>query len=123
MNWLWPPLIQRELDRFRDDANSTRLRKQKNNALPSGVSPDLAYTFPERFGGADCLKVVDVSLIREMLDSDELQEERRLASDWGVPDQFARKAERAMQTLRIQQPEVTLQNIWITFSAVLSFFL
>ena len=119
MNWLWPPLIQRELDRFCDEANNKRVRKQKSKALPSVVSPNIAHTFAERFGGVDCLQRVDVDLIREMLESDELQEERRLVSDWGVPDQFARKAEQAMTTLRIKQ--VTLQNIWITFSALLHF--
>jgi hypothetical protein len=88
--------------------------------LPSGVSPHIAYTLPERYGGEDCLQPVDLKLIREMMDSDEMREARALATDWGVTPEFARRAEAALKTLRIE--EVTLQNVWITFSALLGFF-
>jgi len=118
--WLWPPLMQRELDRFRMEANNKRVRKQKNKALPSGVAPNLAYTLPEHFGASDCLQPVDTRVIREILREPELQEGKDLLNDWGVPDWFANEAEAALQTLHVK--EITLHNVWIIFHALLAFF-
>lgn len=119
VRWLWPPVIQKELDRFCDEANNKRVRKQKNKVLPSGVSPNISYTFPERFEGEDCLQPIDRNLVQAMLDSERMRPEKRLATDWGVPDSFALRAQDAMRRLHIE--EVTLPTIWITFSALLPF--
>jgi hypothetical protein len=108
------------MDRFRDEANNKRVRKQRNKILPSGVSPHIAYLFPERYGGEECLQEVDLALVQEMLETDLMQRAKAQASDWGVPEEFARRAEAALRTLEIE--EVTLQNIWIVFTALLAFF-
>ncbi|KAF9502150.1 hypothetical protein BDN71DRAFT_1343800, partial [Pleurotus eryngii] len=38
-NWIWPPLVQEQLDIFREYWNNHRISKQKNKLLPSGTSP------------------------------------------------------------------------------------
>jgi hypothetical protein len=52
-----------------------------------------------------------------MLGSEEMQRAKAEASDWGVPPAFADRARAAMETLRVAK--VTLQNVWIVFSAIL----
>src|ERR1700742_2604601 len=79
---LWPPLIQQELDQFLANANHRRMRKQKEKSLPSGVSPHYAYTFPEEFGGRDCLQPVDKRVIEEILR--DMKPEHELLTSWGV---------------------------------------
>jgi hypothetical protein len=108
------------LDRFRDESNNKRVRKQRNKILPSGVSPYISYLFPERYGGEDCLQDVDLVLVQEMLQSEVMQQAKAQASDWGVPAEFAQRAEAGLMTLEIG--EVTLQNVWVVFSALLAFF-
>ena len=50
------PLIQRELDEFREVVwNSHRIRHQKNTFMPDGV-PNHIYSFPEQYGLEKCGK-------------------------------------------------------------------
>ncbi|KAF7975358.1 hypothetical protein HWV62_9675 [Athelia sp. TMB] len=46
-NWLWPPIIQAELDEFSEYWNTHRIWKQKNKNMPSGAAPRDVYTSPE----------------------------------------------------------------------------
>jgi hypothetical protein len=114
---LWPPLLQRELDKFRRFANNCRLRKQPTKELPSGVTPDFAYTFPEQFGGQDHLLPVDLQVIDEIIA--DLEEEKNANMGWGVPVDFAASVKAALGTLDIREKDITLQNVWWIFSAVL----
>jgi hypothetical protein len=113
--WLWPPVIQQELDKFRFQANNRRVRKQKQKSLPSGVSPNIAYTFPEKFGGTDQLQPVDIEVIQEILD--QMQAEKDALADWGIPEDFAQRAQAAFVETRIV--EVSVSNIWIVFQCIL----
>ena len=115
--WLWPRLIQEELDHFRLFANTRKIRKQRNKILPSGVSPHYAYTFPERFGGCDCLQPVDVSIIKEILD--DMKPEQQFLTDWGVPPEFAVQCADALQRIGLVEP-VNLKNVWVVFNAILN---
>lgn len=48
------PLMQRELDTFKDTIwNSHRVRQQKDAVLPAGI-PDHIYSFPEEYGLEEC---------------------------------------------------------------------
>jgi hypothetical protein len=50
------PLMQRELDIFKDTIwNTHRIRKQKDAILPSGI-PNHIYSFPEEYGLEECGK-------------------------------------------------------------------
>ena len=56
MVFLMVPIIQRELDIFKDIIwNPHRIRAQKDTYLPSGV-PNHIYEFPEEYGLEDCGK-------------------------------------------------------------------
>lgn len=109
--WIWPPVIQRELDKFRFQANNHRVRKQKHKQLPSGVTPSIAYSLPEKFGTTDMLQPVDVNVINEMLD--QIRGEDDVSFDWGVPDDFAKRAQEAFKRTGIL--EVTVTNAWFAF--------
>ena len=48
------PILQRELDVFRETIwNSHRIRHQRNTYLPDGV-PDHIYNFPESYDLQEC---------------------------------------------------------------------
>ena len=50
------PLIQRELDKFKDIVwNSHRIRHQKNTFMADGIQNHV-YDFPDRYGLKDCGK-------------------------------------------------------------------
>ena len=83
--------------------------------LPSGVSPNFAHTCPEQFGGRDCLTPVNWEVVEEILS--EMEAERKFCKDWGVPDEFAAKADGLLGKMCIM--EITLDNVWIVFSALL----
>ncbi|KAJ6599631.1 hypothetical protein B0H10DRAFT_2311281 [Mycena sp. CBHHK59/15] len=50
-NWIWPPIVQGELDHFTERWNSHVIRRQRNKLMPSGVSPNELYAHPEYYGG------------------------------------------------------------------------
>lgn len=48
------PLLQKELDIFKDTIwNTHRIRAQKETALPDGI-PNHIYSFPEEYGLEEC---------------------------------------------------------------------
>ena len=56
------PLLQKELDEFKDIVwNTHRIRQQKGTLLPDGV-PDHIYSFPEKYGLQECGKYSDFIL-------------------------------------------------------------
>ena len=57
--YLFVPLLQKELDVFRDTVwNTHRIRHQKDTYLPDGV-PNHVYKFPEEYGLEECGKLLD----------------------------------------------------------------
>lgn len=114
--WLWPPVMQVELDKFRKYQNNHRMRKQKEKILPSGVSPGFAYSCPSRWGGRNCLQPVDVQIIDKVLA--DLDPEMKKHTDWGVPEELASAARDIFDKSGIK--EVTMRNIWVVFGYILS---
>ncbi|XP_057311375.1 uncharacterized protein LOC130649161 [Hydractinia symbiolongicarpus] len=54
MKYVMIPLIQRELDEFREIVwNTHRIRKQKNTILPDGI-PNHIYDFPQEYDLLEC---------------------------------------------------------------------
>ena len=57
--YLFVPLLQKELDVFKDTVwNTHRIRHQKDRYLPDGV-PNHVYEFPEEYGLEECGKLLD----------------------------------------------------------------
>jgi hypothetical protein len=93
------------------------MRKQPEKILPSGTTPNYAYTFPEEFGGSQCLNPVDLTVIDAILR--DMKGEFDTLTDWNVPPEFALRAERTAEFLHIR--EITLPNVWITFAAMIHY--
>ncbi|KAF8812040.1 hypothetical protein BYT27DRAFT_7221251 [Phlegmacium glaucopus] len=109
--WLWPKLLQHELDQFMEFRNGVRMRKDKNKAGPSGCSRNDAFSLYEKWGGQNCLLPVDVDVIRKMkefMGGDELLS--------FVPLAFAERAELTYIALNI---DVTMSNVWLVFNQML----
>ncbi|KAF8592319.1 hypothetical protein K439DRAFT_1643785 [Ramaria rubella] len=63
VQWLWPKLIQHELDGLQYHFNNHYMRKDHKKKNPSGVTPHLAMMLPHKYHGTNCLQNVDVGLI------------------------------------------------------------
>lgn len=112
-NWIWFPLVQRELDAFVDHQNAHRVRKQSDMALPSGGRPDQFHANPEMYGGECCLIPVDMDEVDELLaDSEDGFSRMRY-----VDEEFELLAQEAYET--IGEPEITLSTAWIIFRQML----
>ena len=65
--WLWPKLIQSELDSLRYQFNNHKTRFDRHKILPSNVSPNVAVALCEQWGGENCLQPVERAVVREMM--------------------------------------------------------
>ncbi|KAF9440661.1 hypothetical protein P691DRAFT_767413 [Macrolepiota fuliginosa MF-IS2] len=64
--WIFVPLIQQELDWFRDYWNNHKIHKQANKEMISGHSPDDALHHPSLFHGTSCLVCIPEDAQAEM---------------------------------------------------------
>jgi hypothetical protein len=69
VQWLWPTLIQKELDELRDRSNNHVVRKVNGKALPSGVSPNIAYVLHDQYGSEDHLQPVDKITVQGLMEA------------------------------------------------------
>ncbi|KAJ7796019.1 hypothetical protein B0H14DRAFT_2916904 [Mycena olivaceomarginata] len=94
-NWIWFPAIQRSLDQFCDEQNNHRIRKQKNKFFQ------------------DCLIPVDEDVIDQLLEEARAEAHEHMRY---VDDEFDVLAQEAYMALG--EPEITLQNAWTVFRAM-----
>ncbi|KAG6875105.1 hypothetical protein C0992_005191, partial [Termitomyces sp. T32_za158] len=106
--WLWAKLLRKTLKLFMKERNSFKSRKDHNKPGPSGMSRNVAFKFPERWGGKNCLLPVDIDIIREI--KKEMGGDQLLA--FSVPE-FAERAEAAYTKLQIQ--DLMFENVWPVF--------
>ncbi|KAF7362207.1 hypothetical protein MVEN_00566900 [Mycena venus] len=113
--WLWPRLLQKELDKWASFRNGVPIRKQKDKAGPSGVramSRNEAFSMFESWGGVNCLQRVDRDVIRQM--KEDMGGDALIA--FSMPE-FSARAEEAFESLG---PVVlTQKNVWDVFQAML----
>ncbi|KIJ50202.1 hypothetical protein M422DRAFT_246038 [Sphaerobolus stellatus SS14] len=102
VQWLWPKLIQQELD---------ALRHRFNNH-PSGMLPNVAMALHAEHGGQNCLQAVPQEAVRALMD--QLGGEELLQFADRV---YASKVQAVYDSLDIG--ELTLTNIWYIFQAML----
>ena len=113
-NWIFPPLVQAELDGFRTWWNYHRVRSQMEKEMPSGHIPIDALEHPHLYGALDCLIPVPkeaVNHLREYLTEEEGSRSHHL--DW-VDEEFAAIASDVHQS--IGRPVITFVNSWEIFS-------
>ncbi|KAL0952299.1 hypothetical protein HGRIS_006588 [Hohenbuehelia grisea] len=112
-NWMFPPLVQRELDDFCHWWNHHRIRPQPEKEMPSGHVPIDVLEHPTLYGGINCLIPVPHDVLQELRAF--LTEEvgpREIFMTW-VPEEFATKAEEVHEALGL--PPITLENAWGIF--------
>ncbi|KAI0629562.1 hypothetical protein C8Q77DRAFT_1065176 [Trametes polyzona] len=105
--WLWPQVVQVELDKFVQYWNCHTVRCQKDKAMPSGTTPMDVYCNPEEFGYQDLRIPVDVNLVEHLrkLLPDSREEVFRFVSD-----DFRAAAEQAYAELGC--PPFCLKHGW-----------
>jgi len=112
VQWLWPTLIQQELNELRERLNNHVVRFDKEKKMPSGTSPAIAYQLHEEFGGENCLQAVDVTVVQELMK--DLGGEELIQF---VPPEYAARARVVFASLEIGK--LSFSNIWEVFRAML----
>ncbi|KAK7027209.1 hypothetical protein R3P38DRAFT_2527115 [Favolaschia claudopus] len=112
-NWIWFPLVQRDLDNFCHQQNNHRIRYQAEKILPSGGTPNEFFANPGKWGGENCLVEVPAHRIDELLD--EARETAREHMRY-VDDEFDVLARDAYEALG--KPDITLHSAWVVFRAM-----
>ncbi|KAJ7712628.1 hypothetical protein B0H16DRAFT_1254998, partial [Mycena metata] len=88
-NWMWPQIVQRSLDDFVNYWNDHKIRTQRNKLLPSGVSSNYIYDFPEQCGLTNFTTSVDADLVEALREN--IPKSRQECYRW-VSDEFEAKA-------------------------------
>ncbi|KAJ7816203.1 hypothetical protein B0H14DRAFT_2281431, partial [Mycena olivaceomarginata] len=114
-NWLWPPIIQCELDNFTDLWNSHVIRRQRDKSMPSRVSPNELHAHPEYYGGRCFAIPVPKDAIIAMCGNIRLT--WNAALDW-VPQEFNMIATQGYESLG--SPVCSPETAWDIFSRMAS---
>lgn len=112
VQWLWPTLIQQELDELTQRFNCHATRFDQNKQIPSGVSPDVAYALHAEYDAEDCLQPVDPDIVQGLMDAIGGEDLIRF-----VTVEYADRAQAVFDSLHV--PKLTFQNVWEVFSAML----
>ncbi|KII92854.1 hypothetical protein PLICRDRAFT_104049 [Plicaturopsis crispa FD-325 SS-3] len=115
-NWIFPSIIQAELDEFRTWWNQHRVRYQQDKNMPSGHVPIDVLEHPKSQGGLDCRVRVPAEAIAEL--REQLVEEvgpRDSHLAW-VTAEFAALAGEAYNS--VGRPALNLDSAWDVFSAM-----
>ncbi|KAI0317797.1 hypothetical protein OF83DRAFT_1083382 [Amylostereum chailletii] len=115
-NWIFPPLVQHELDGFRKYWNDHRIRHQDEKTMPSGHVPAHVFENPTSTGDIDCsieIPIEGVAKLREILTEEVGPRSAHL--DWVTPV-FANLASDVYA--QIGSPHITLDNAWEVFRSM-----
>ncbi|RDB26566.1 hypothetical protein Hypma_005671 [Hypsizygus marmoreus] len=112
-NWIWPPIIQGELDHFTNWWNMHRIRKQNTKNMPSGSTPNAVFTSPEHYCGRRFSIPIPREATRAMRTTIATSYEDALA--W-VPPEFDELANLAYKELG--SPECSAETAWELFRSM-----
>lgn len=108
-DWIWVPLLQRELNKYIEQANDADVRFQAEKEGPSGCSMNFAYQRPERFGGVDQKIQFDAIDLRSRRMNHPGAEAIKFYPDWVDP--IATEIYEG-----INAPERNLTSTWVIFA-------
>ncbi|KAK7001196.1 hypothetical protein R3P38DRAFT_3327246 [Favolaschia claudopus] len=110
--WIFVPLLQAKLDKFRLWWNHHRVRVQIEKNIPTGHVPADAFAHPKNFGGIDCRISVPPAVddVRQMLTEEVGSRGSHLS--WFTLE-FAGLAEQVY--LHIGKPTLSLETAWGVF--------
>jgi hypothetical protein len=111
-NWLWPPLVQEQLDKFREYWNNHQISKQKHKTLPTGTSPRHMWLVPESVCATsrNCSVHVNMHTVHQLRGDLGGAEGCKRAFQF-VDTEFEALAE-------LNYPDITLSSVWDVFVAV-----
>ncbi len=111
-NWIWPGIVQRALDEFRDSWNKHQIWRQPQKEMPSGSSPMNFFIMPGEYGGRSGAVSLEsaTKVISELREEIEVTKEE--AFRW-VDDDFALLAEETH--LKLGSPPIELGTAWSVF--------
>lgn len=113
VDWLWPTLIQQELDELRERLNNHIVRRDKNKKLPSGASPRVNMALYAERGGEWCLQTVhDVNFLQQLKASVGGEELIQFVSH-----EYAAHAQSIFNSLAYGK--LSFENVWHVFSDML----
>ncbi|EPS95494.1 hypothetical protein FOMPIDRAFT_1025788 [Fomitopsis schrenkii] len=114
-NWIWFPLVQRELDRYCEMENNRFVRRQEAKLLPSGAKRSEFYRNPGRWGGRPCLiPVPDAELDRLLKKAEEEAYE-----DMEYVDEEHKALADEVYAV-IGKPVITLDTAWLVFKQMIA---
>jgi len=117
INWLLPPVIQKELDKLRELTNNARLQGHPDKSLPEGATPDIAYVPSGNPGRPNCMQTADTEVVDELLN--DLEAGGVVLTDWEVPAEVSRRAHEIMALLNVSLEQVDMSNVWLIFAAII----
>jgi hypothetical protein len=115
--WIFVPLIQKALDKFRDWWNGHRIRYQKEKLMPSGHVPEDVLENPGRWAAKDCRIRVErdaIDVLRGYVTEDAGPREEHYR--W-YSNRFEQSAEDAYMAIR--KPKITVDNAWDLFKRLI----
>jgi len=114
VQWLWPTLIQQELDELKARFNCHKIRYDSTSLLPSGVSPEVAYSLYEDYGAQNCLQPVDPDVVQNLMDELGGEDVIRFVSV-----AYAARAQEVFDSLDV--PKIMFENVWKIFQTMLPY--
>ncbi|KAJ7886271.1 hypothetical protein B0H13DRAFT_2535228, partial [Mycena leptocephala] len=114
--WFFVPLIQHELDEFREWWNVHRVRLQADKNMPSGHIPAHIFEHPSHVGGIDCRICIPQEAVVELRGylTDEVGSRESHLGWPGVTVEFEALA--AAAWAQIGSPIMSLDSAWDVFS-------
>ena len=114
VQWLWPILIQQELNELWECLNSHPTWLDCSKYLPSGVLPNVAYTLYQEYDAEHCLQPVNVYVVQNLMDDIDGEELIHFVSV-----EYAMHAQEVFNSLNV--PKLTFENVWEVFGAILPY--
>ncbi|KAG6815251.1 hypothetical protein H0H93_010452 [Arthromyces matolae] len=115
-NWIFPPLVQAELDEFKTWWNNHKIRSQKEKAMLSGHVPGDALLHPKLYGGLDCLISVSKEALTELRECLTHEEGSRDSHLRWVSEEFEATATTLYD--HIGRPKITWDSSWKVFASM-----
>ncbi|KAG1750783.1 hypothetical protein EDB19DRAFT_1893324 [Suillus lakei] len=112
VQWLWPRLIQQELDKLKHCLNTHTIRYDHDKILPSGVSPNIAMSLHEDYDAENCLQPVDHDVIKNLME--EIGGEDLICF---VGSEYSVATQSIFDNLGFTV--LTFENVWQVFAAML----
>ena len=97
---------------MKDRFNNHVVRKDKEKKLPSGVSPNVAFTLYEEYRGEQCLQSVDRNFVKVLMEAIGGEDLIRFVSA-----EYATRAQAVFDELRFGA--LSFHNVWVVFSAMM----